>query len=167
MTNLQILVSQHQAKAAQMASQSVVWSKRKEKWLRVLEQLNEQIRASLIGAGVSVEQIETTRHRITEETLGTYDAPGLQAKIGTATVQFVPIASVIIGGYGRVDVVGPRGEVKLIADDVGQFYDPEIQTPSHERDWVWSAYPDKSRQSGFRLNDESLAKVLELVLGNA
>jgi hypothetical protein len=167
MTNLQMLVSQHQAKAAQVAAQSVDWGKRKEKWLSVLGRLTDQVRASLIGAGVPAEQIVTTRHRITEENLGDYEAPGLEVKIGTATVRFVPIASVIIGGYGRVDVTGPRGEVKLIADDTQAFRDPEDKTPSYDRDWVWSVYPDKSRRGAFRLDDEGLAKVLELVLGSA
>jgi len=167
MTNLQTLVSQHQSKAAEIASQSFDWGKRKAKWLSVLQALIDQIRASLVGAGVPAEQIQITRHRIVEETLGDYEASGLQVKIGTATVLFVPVASVIIGGYGRVDVTGPRGEVKLIADDAERFHDPEDKTPSHERDWVWSAYPDKSRRGGFRLDDEGLAKVLELVIGGA
>ena len=33
MTNLQMLVSKHQAKASHIASQSVDWGKRKTKWL--------------------------------------------------------------------------------------------------------------------------------------
>ncbi|MDP1607474.1 MAG: hypothetical protein Q8L93_12700 [Rhodocyclaceae bacterium] len=167
MTNLQILVGQHQAKAAQMAAQPVDWDKRKSKWLSVLQALIDQIRASLISAGVSAEQIVVTRHGLTEETLGSYQAPGLKAQIGTVTVEFLPIGSVIIGGYGRVDVTGPRGEVKLIAEDAQSFHDPEDKTPSYEREWVWSAYPDKSRRSGFCLDDEGLAKVMELVLGSA
>lgn len=167
MTNLQMLVRQHQSKAAQIASQSMDWGKRKDKWLSVLQALIEQIRASLVGAGVPAEQIQITRHRLTEEAFGNYEAPGLEAKIGTATVSFVPVASVIIGGYGRVDVIGPRGEVKLIADDAEPLRDPEDRTPSYERAWVWTAYPDKSRRGGFRLDDEGLAKVLERVLGSA
>ncbi len=167
MTNLQMLVRRHQEKAAQVASQSADWSQRKAKWLSVLQQLTGQIRTLLIAAGVPEQDIVVTQHQITEETLGSYAAPGLQLHIGTATVQFVPVASVIIGGGGRVDVTGPRGEVKLIADD-GQALDaPEDAEPAHERAWVWSAYPDKSRRSGFRLDDDGLAKLLGLVLGNA
>lgn len=167
MTNLQMLVSQHQSKATQIASQSIDWGQRKDKWLSVLQELIEQIEVWLIGAGVPADQIQITRHRITEETLGDYEALGLAAKIGTATVRFTPIASVIIGGYGRVDVTGPLGEVKLISHDAQPFRDPEDKTPSYERKWVWSAYPDKSRRGGFELDEEGLVRVLELVLGSA
>lgn len=167
MTNLQMLVSQHQAKAAQMAAQSVDWSQRKHKWLTVLEQLMHQLRTSLADAGVPSAQMVTTHHHLTEEALGDYDAPGLEAKIGAAKIQFVPIASVIIGGYGRVDAIGPQGEVKLIAVDSQAFHDPEDHTPSCQREWVWAAYPDKSSRGGFRLDDEGLAKMLELLLGRA
>ncbi|MBK5914649.1 hypothetical protein [Rhodocyclus purpureus] len=167
MTNLQMLVSQHQAKAARMAAQSADWGKRKEKWLAVLARFIEDVRASLIAAGVPGEQIAPTSHHISEEALGDYEAPGLRVKIGTALVQFVPIASVIIGGYGRIDVIGPQGEVKLIAHDTQAFPDPDDKTPSHEREWVWSAYPDKTRRGGLRLDNDGLAKVLELVIGGA
>lgn len=167
MTNLQMLVSQHQAKAAQMAAQSVDWNKRKVKWLSALGQLMEQLRSTLASAGVPPTQMVATRHDITEDTLGDYQAPGLEVRIGTAKIQFIPVASVIIGGYGRVDVIGPRGEVKLIAADAQAFHDPEDPTPSHEREWVWSVYPDKSSRGGFRLDDDGLAQLLQLLLGNA
>lgn len=167
MTNLQMLVRQHQDKAALLASQSADWNQRKAKWLSVLQQLTGQIRTLLIAAGVPDQHIVTTQHHITEDALGSYEAQGLQVHIGTATVQFVPVASVIIGGCGRVDVTGPRGEVKLIADD-GQLLDaPEDTAPAHQHEWVWSVYPDKSRRSGFRLDEDGLAQLLVLVLGHA
>lgn len=80
---------------------------------------------------------------------------------------FVPIASVIIGGYGRVDVTGPCSEVKLIADAASPVGEGELEAPFFEREWVWSAYPDRSRRGGFTLDDDGLAKVLEVVLGGA
>lgn len=172
MTHLQALVSRHQAKAAQVAAQSVDWNQRKAKWLSALAQLVGQVGAALAAAGVPADAIAVTQHRITEEALGTYDAPGLEVRIGTATVRFVPVASVIIGGHGRVDVIGPNGEVKLIAGDdtdvdARTLHNPQEPPPVHERVWVWSAYPDKSRRGGFLLNDEGLTRVLEQVLGSA
>ena len=170
MTHLQALVSRHQAKAAQAAAQCVDWNQSKAKWLSALAQLVGQVQSALVTAGVPADTIVTTQHRITEEALGTYHAPGLEVRIGTATVRFVPVASVIIGGHGRVDVIGPNGEVKLIAGDGMDAqiqHDPQEALSAHGRAWVWWAYPDKSRRGGFLLDDEGLARVLEQVLGSA
>ena len=109
MTNLQMFVRRHQENAAQVAPQTADGSQRKAKWLSVLQQLTGQIRTLLIAAGVPEQDIVVTQHQITEETLGSYAAPGLQLHIGTATVQFVPVASGIIGGGGRVGGTGPGG----------------------------------------------------------
>ena len=136
------------------------------KWLDALAKLYDRIQHELIFAGVSPDHINDTHHTLNEENLGIYEAPGLKVQIGTGSVTFTPIGSVIIGGYGRVDVSGPRGEVKLVAVDVDSFYDTSDTTSSHHREWAWHAYPDKSR-NGFALDDEGLAKVLEQVLGNA
>lgn len=164
MSSLQMIVKQHQAKAAQLATESVDWEKRKEKWLAALRQLIDHLRQSFIDAGVPTEKIVETQNRITEETLGSYDAPGLEVTIGRDLVTFVPMASVIIGGYGRVDVTGPRSEVKLIADVSSGFSEAQSEASPYESDWVWSAYPAQSRRSGFPLDEEGLSKVLEVVL---
>ncbi len=166
MTHLEALISSHQNRAAKAGAQQVNWQARRVKWLDALEKLFDRIQRELIFAGVDPNHIQDTHHTITEESLGTYDAPGLLVQIGTGRVTFTPVGSVIIGGYGRVDVYGPRGEVKLIAGDIDPFHDPEQETPSHQREWTWLAYPDKAR-NGFALDQEGLAKVLELVLGNA
>lgn len=65
MSSLQTIVKQHQAKAAQLATTSVDWEKRKAKWLAVLRQLMDQLRQSFTDAGVPAEQIVETRHRLT------------------------------------------------------------------------------------------------------
>ncbi len=167
MSSLQTIVKQHQLRAVQFASESVDWDKRKAKWLASLRQLIDQLRQWLMDAGVPAEQIIETRHSISEETLGFYEAPGLEVKIGRLLVTFVPVASVIIGGVGRIDVTGPRGEVKLIADTAQPVVEGEPEASSYDREWIWSAYPDRSRRGGFPLNENGLAKVLEVVLGDA
>jgi len=166
MTHLQMLITSHQNRAAKASGQQVNWQARRVKWLETLVTLFETIQSELIFAGVEPDHIQDTRHTITEESLGTYDAPGLMVQIGTGRVTFTPIGSVVIGGYGRVDVDGPRGSVKLIAVDADPYHDPADKTPLHQRTWTWQAYPDKAR-NGYVLDQEGLAKVLEQVLGNA
>lgn len=167
MTNLELLVRQHQSKAEKIAAQPIDWNKRKNKWLLSLNELMERIQTLLVVSGVPGSNIQHTQHCISEETLGNYEAPGLQIRIGAAGISFEPIASVVLGGYGRVDVSGPNGQMKLIAGDARSF-DPEDKTPSYDREWTWTAYPPiNSRQDSFRLDDDGLAKLIELVLGSA
>ncbi|MEA3642371.1 MAG: hypothetical protein VBE63_20865 [Lamprobacter sp.] len=167
MSSLQMIVKQHQVRAAQFAPESFDWNKRKAKWLASLRQLIDQLRQWLMDAGVPGEEIIATRHSISEEGLGDYEAPGLEVKIGRLLVTFVPVASNVIGGVGRVDVTGPRGEVKLIADTVQPVVDGEPDPSCDDREWLWLAYPDRSRRGGFPLDENGLAKVLEVVLGDA
>lgn len=165
MNELKLLVEKHQAKANDIAANSVDWSKRKEKWLSFLDELNKLLRTSFIQAGIQEKEIKEIRYQISEENLGDYSAIGLKVKIGAQEVEFVPIASVIIGGYGRVDVVGPAGEVKLIAADAEKFRDPEDETPSYNRNWKWLVYPGKSKGDSFLLESANgLANMLKFVL---
>lgn len=166
MTNLQKLVSQHMSKVTDTA-QTVNWELRKNKWLEVLNSLNLQIRTMLIKAGVPEKNITDTMHIISEESLGKYKAKGLKVEIGKQVITFTPVASVIIGGYGRVDVNGPQGEVKLIADDADSARNQEDKTPSYERDWIWIAYPAKSRKDSYKFDEEGLVRVIEQTLGRA
>lgn len=166
MTHLQMLIRSHQNRAASAGAQQINWQARQVKWLDALAKLYDRIQRELVFAGVSPDHIHETRHTLTEESLGTYEAPGLKVQIGTGQVTFTPVGSVIIGGYGRVDVYGPRGEVKIIAVDADPFHDPDNKTQPHQGEWTWQAYPDKAR-NGFALDQEGLAKVLEQVLGNA
>jgi hypothetical protein len=123
--------------ALKQASQHVDWSKRKEKWLLELGRLFGFIRVSLHEAGLSEDQIVDVQHALHEDTLGFYDAPGLVVQLPAGgRVNFKPVASVVVGGYGRVDVTGPatRERVKLIADDADEDRPDGDETPSYERD---------------------------------
>jgi len=81
--------------------------------------------------------------------------------IGEELVEFRPIGSVVIGGFGRVNVQGPKGSAKLIAEAANVDDD----APSYERKWVWVAYPAGDRHEGFPFNgDEATARLLRFVL---
>lgn len=164
MSNLKQLISEQMKKAENQTT--IDWELRKKKWLTVLGELNSEIRKMLISAGVPDDQIKDIQHTIHEERLGTYLATGLRVVIGTQTINFAPIASVIIGGYGRVDVSNSADgkTIKLIAHDKNTFDDTEDKTPSYERDWVWSIYPEKSSRSSYPFDEEGLTKLLEDLL---
>lgn len=165
MVDLKIFVqSQMEQKKA---SQSVDWSKRRTKWLGELVQLFEFIQKALLSAGLPSDQIHATTHTLREETLGQYDAPGLVVKLPAGgSVTFTPVGSVIVGGYGRVDVTGPaRERIKLIADDAREDTEDD-ETPSYERAWAWYVHPALGLRQSFRLDEQGLAQLLAIVTGS-
>ncbi|KQW38436.1 hypothetical protein [Rhizobacter sp. Root404] len=158
---------------SQLAQQAVVervdWFKRKEKWLLELKNLFEMIKTSLVDAGLNAAQIVELEQRLQEETLGVYKAPKLTVKLPAGgTVEFRPVASVILGGYGRVDVGGPaKYRVRLIAEDASEDRAEDDSTPAYEREWKWSVYPGVGMSASFPFDEQGLARILAIVTGAA
>ncbi len=50
-----------------------------------------------------------------EQHIGIYEAPVLVIMAGTERVRLTPVATLILAGYGRIDMKGPRGhEIMLV-----------------------------------------------------
>ena len=146
-------------------SESVDWSKRRKKWLAELDSLFAFIQKALLSAGFPADQIDRTTKTLHEETLGRYESPGLLVKLPAGgTVTFTPIASVIIGGLGRVDVEGPaRDSIKLIALDAEENRPEDDDKPPHERAWAWHVFPVMGTRKSFPLDEQGLAQLLAIV----
>ncbi len=85
-----------------------------KEWLGELVELRNRLLYWLrpaISAGVKVKlpQIE-----ISEEILGTYKAPALEIAFGLRRALIRPVARIIVGGQGRVDIESPLGNFLLI-----------------------------------------------------
>ncbi|MBC3301407.1 hypothetical protein H0Z09_09750 [Pseudomonas sp. SWRI18] len=161
MTDLKRFISEQQAKK-HSRERHVGWEERKKRWLDELEQLFLHIRHSLIDAGLDPSAFVSTSHLISEDTLGSYTAPGLRVQMPAGVVQFTPIASVIIGGLGRVDVeeTGRGNRIKLIAQQ------PEgVSADVSRRDWLWRVYPGIGVRKGFDFDDVGLVRLFESIVG--
>lgn len=154
--------------ARQVTAQTVDWSKRRAKWLAELNALYKSIQNSLVVAGFPEKQITHQTHFLSEETLGRYEAPVLVVNLPVGEkVVFLPVASVIVGGYGRIDVTGPGlSSAKLIANDAQEDRLESDETPSYERDWAWHVYPSRGMRQSFLLDDQGLAQLLGIVTGS-
>ena len=51
---------------------------------------------------------------LSEEQLGTYPSARLTLSLDRASLRIDPVGSIIIGGFGRLDVSGPAGRAMLI-----------------------------------------------------
>jgi hypothetical protein len=84
--------------------------RRRKEWLAALDQLIQQIHSWLTDAeDEKLIKVRKSNITISEETLGTYQAPSLTLTVGTKTVTLKPIGGVIIGADGRVDMQSAKG----------------------------------------------------------
>jgi len=165
MTDLKRFISEQQAKK-QSQERHVDWAQRKARCLDELEQLFVRIRLALVEAGLDESAFTPTTHALQEETLGSYQVCGLRVEMPTGVVQCTPVASVIIGGFGRVDVIeAGRGErVKLIAQQPDESPVDDTRPP-YDREWVWRVYPGVGARGGFDFDDKGLVRLFELMVG--
>ncbi|WP_022654495.1 hypothetical protein [Aquaspirillum serpens] len=161
------LIARQKDKAKNVEIDAVDWRLRRDKWLAELDGTLQRIEAWLRQSGMSEDEIEHFSLEINEETLGRYTATGLRVQIGAAVVTFRPIGSVLIGACGRIDVVSDQPgtpSVKLIAECTPSSDDSGHRS-SHERDWGWLVYLGRGVKASFPLDQEGLAKLLAIVLG--
>lgn len=98
------------------------WTERKNAWLKSLDELYSRLEGWLTEskeAGV----VTTDRDwvSITEEYLGTYNAPTFRISLGARSVLFRPVGTLIVGAYGRVDVSAGSRRCLLIRSSANSW----------------------------------------------
>jgi hypothetical protein len=145
---------------------SVDWAKRKDKWLEEINKLFLWIQAQMFEAGVPQTDMTIFNVELKEERLGAYQVPVLNVKLDSQTeIQFRPIASVVVGGFGRIDISNKTGinAVKLIADD--ESIADEIDGPRYGANWTWRVYPARGIERSYQLDSLGLTRALSSLLG--
>lgn len=91
------------------------WREVKKDWIKNIDKfydIVEELLAEYLESGkISYQYID---HTIYEEQLGSYKARKLSLTIGQQQIDFIPIARLIFGGQGRIDLEGTSGTVKFI-----------------------------------------------------
>jgi hypothetical protein len=59
-------------------------------------------------------RVETMDVPINEDLLGQYTIHAAIIRLGKESLEMVPVGSVILGSFGRLDVKGPNGQLMLI-----------------------------------------------------
>ena len=93
----------------------VDWDEQREEWLSYLKQFYDMV-DGFISDYVEAHQLSCTRSKKTlnEGNIGSYDVDVLSIKISTITIILTPIGTLLLGGKGRIDMVGPKGKVKFV-----------------------------------------------------
>ena len=93
----------------------VDWDAQREEWLAHLNHFYDMV-DKFIADYVANQQLSSTRSKKTlnEENIGEYDVDVLSINIYLTKITLTPIGTLLFGGKGRVDMVGPKGKIKFV-----------------------------------------------------
>jgi len=97
------------------AENIVDWKEMKNWWVQIVHDLFNQIDGwlhSLIESG-SVKSLRKTT-KLREQDLGGYDIESLEIQVASRKLAFVPVGTMLIGAFGRIEVNGPNGKAVLV-----------------------------------------------------
>lgn len=98
-------------------TKKVNWEERKYNWLKSIDELYILVDRIIVQnfneAGYKVE-VRKTEVRISEDYVGTYSTENYIINVGSLTVMFNPIGTIILGSYGRVNMVLPNETIILV-----------------------------------------------------
>lgn len=155
----------------------VDWNEQREEWLSYLNQFYDMV-GGFISDYVEAHQLSCTRSKKTlnEENIGSYDVDVLSINISANTITLTPIGTLLFGGKGRVDMVGPKGKVKFVLVPKGstgprivvRMADPdspsEAGTEEPINEWEWRIMTSPPQISYLPLDGDAFYSALLEVL---
>lgn len=154
---------------ARPASSDVDWAARRDLWLRQVDDLYRRIE-DYLAEFAAQDLIQSSREPIErhEEYIGSYTSEVLKLRIGENKVSLTPIATLVIGGAGRVDMEGPRGSVRIVLVDKDLYCpqisimegDEEPNRPARPPEWVWKIVLYKPHMQYVDLDETSFQPAL-------
>lgn len=135
----------------------VNWEERKKGWLSQIGDLYSDIDSWFkpFDGDIKVERWEIG---IDEEYIGSYRAPAMKIKVGAEYVTLMPRGTLIIGGYGRVDMAGLDGEAILLLLPKRDVKEVSIENCS------WHVATRSSKHDPIPLDKNTFASALESIM---
>ncbi len=170
---------------AKAESAKVDWHERREEWLDYLGEFYDMV-DGFISDYVKSCQMSCIRTKTTlnERNIGSYDVDILSIEISGITIRLTPVGTILIGGKGRVDMVGPNGKVKFVLVPEGStgpriaireaecnnnndIHDcPETDTEESIRAWEWRIMTSPPQISYLPLDSDAFySAMLEVING--
>lgn len=156
------------------------WVKKLDDWKRYLNQFYSMV-DGFLKPYVDSKKIEIQRAGIDlqEEYIGAYTVSKLIIRLGENEVVLEPIGTNLIGAKGRVDMLGPKGQVKFVLvpkESRGPKVtvqtwiegDEPLQKPEQPviSEWAWKIATPPPRISYIELEEESFqSAMMEVVNG--
>lgn len=137
------------------------WQARLGLWKFKVDELYNQIEKwlqALIADGVLT--IEPDSLELTEDYLGTYDIASIHLKVGSERIYLRPRGTLIVGGFGRVDMIGDDGRVMIVLLGPEETKD----VPKRMKIAQWNLVDRDKIRSITPLTEESFSDAVKLVM---
>lgn len=151
-----------QQKRTNSSEEAVDWDERREWWLKRLSSLHNDIRnwfRPLSDEGVVT--ISAKDVPVYEQYLGPYMAQQLTLSISNWKFDIIPVASLIVGGFGRVDLRGRAGEISAVLTSI----DDELPMPQRRDSSLWFLMNRTQRTKLRPLSEEAFKQVFADLMG--
>lgn len=140
---------QHQQQSSEASeleieqSLDIDWQARRSAWLSDLRKLCDEIRQWADEEGWPVHEEDK---EITEDYIGTYNAPKLYIEMPTGRLHIDPVGTLVIGAEGRVDILAFPGLTRMLLIRLGDNWrlktDARVDWPQA---WGKSAFIDLAK----------------------
>ncbi len=110
-------------------TKAIHWKNEKSEWINTVQHFMDQVSGWVDDERQSgLIDVEKSKVSVTEEELGDYEAPALRMKAGNMVVHVTPVARLVVGATGRIDVYGEYSKyIVLNHKDKGWVYRREGQ----------------------------------------
>jgi hypothetical protein len=161
-SNFLAAVRKYSAAQQEKATESVDWNERRVWWTTQVTLLLDRIQGWLRPL-IDDKTIEFERAKIsvTEEMLGQYEVDSGIVHLGSNKLQLLPVASVILGGFGRIDMIGPNGRIMLILIP----RNPNLPQEQQRANAVWFLAHPAHRSELSELTQETFEQVFADLFG--
>lgn len=149
--------------------------KQLEEWFYYIDLLYKKINsfmAPYLNKGMAT--ISYNNITLTEDFSGSYQIRQMLLKIGRSTITFTPIATMLIGAKGRVDVQGPSGGARLIlinekVTNASQLITVRVSRPgdappalpkNQDINWAWKIISSPPKMDFVDLTEDSLSDMI-------
>jgi hypothetical protein len=146
-----------------MQQPTVDWGRRKEKWLRELDNLFKFIQKTLIEANYPGEKIKIKPHQIVERNLGTYCANEMIINWSDGVdIKLIPKGTMVLGGYGRVDVLSNLPQ-RILLVAVSADGNESANISAADREWKWEIISGNGKVTPFNFEQSSLIELIGII----
>lgn len=132
------------------------WEGRKDAWLDRVKGLFTDVKGWLepLLDQKLLEINETEAATLNERYIGLYEVPILEMVAGTDRINLSPVATLIVGSYGRIDMKGPKGrKLMLVLSDTDRPATMRIRVSIGD-EILEDSYPSKDADKETRSSTE-------------
>ncbi len=113
-------IEERKKQQSKSEERKVDWELRKSKWIHSVNTLYSHVDNLIVksfqDAGIKVSKVKE-KTNLHEDYIGSYEIDNYTITADDIKIKFFPMGTIILGAYGRVNMLLPSDTVKLVLED--------------------------------------------------